>query len=59
MDSLAILIKGAFKLFQTSITLPWFGKTTPLYMFVFLALLGTLVSFINRMLGGDGGGDDE
>lgn len=59
MDSLGILIKGAFKLFQTPIILPWFGKTTPLYMFIFLALLSTLISFINRMLGGDGSDDNE
>lgn len=53
------MIKAGFSVFQTSITLPYIGKTTPLNIMIFLALLGYLCSFVNRLLGGDGDGDDE
>lgn len=53
MEELKDVFKAGWETLNTPLTLPWIGQTSPLLMFIFLAVLGFIVDFVNRAWGND------
>lgn len=54
LQALGELIKAIFRAWDTPITLPWIGETSLFKMSIALAVMGIIVTLINRFYGGDG-----
>lgn len=50
--ALGKFFEAIWSVFKTPMDLPWIGKTSPLAIMLFLAILGYLIDLVTGILGG-------
>lgn len=56
IQALGMLFRSFWDMYNTPISLPIIGNTSPLKITIFLTAFGIIVGFISRILGGDDDG---